>query len=185
MNARTLTGLIILLAAAVGSWYLAASLTPAETIKTPSSNLHDGFYLRSARMLGTDENGQLLYEIEAEYAEQLDELEVEFKNVQIRYAVDANVPWSLNADSAILADGERRLKLRGHVTALSEQGFSGEVTEIRTDYLEFEPDTFLAETDERVQIRIGARSLTATGMLALLEDNRLQLKSNVSGKFVP
>jgi len=36
-----------------------------------------------------------------------------------------------------------------------------------------------------VQIRIGARSLTATGMLASLQENRLELKSNVNGKFVP
>ena len=43
----------------------------------------------------------------------------------------------------------------------------------------------MAETTARVQIRIGARSLTATGMLALLKENRLELKSNVSGKFVP
>ena len=44
---------------------------------------------------------------------------------------------------------------------------------------------FLAETDERVQIRIGARSLTATGMLASLKDNQVKLKSNVRGKFAP
>ena len=57
--------------------------------------------------------------------------------------------------------------------------------EIRTPYLEFDPDNFRAETDSRVQIRIGSRSLTATGMLALLQEDRLELKSNVSGKFVP
>jgi LPS export ABC transporter protein LptC len=185
MTARTLTGLILLAAAALGSWYLARSLTPPEVIETPGSILRDGFYLRSARLLGTDDAGQLLYEIEAEYAEQLGAVEVEFQNVQIRYAPAADVPWTLNADTAIITDGQPRVRLRGHVTAVSEQGFSGEVTEIRTDYMEFEPDTFLAETDQRVQIRIGARSLTATGMLALLQDNRLQLKSNVSGKFVP
>jgi lipopolysaccharide export system protein LptC len=47
------------------------------------------------------------------------------------------------------------------------------------------PEEFLAETDERVQIRIGPRSLTATGMLASLKDNQLKLKSNVRGKFAP
>jgi len=47
------------------------------------------------------------------------------------------------------------------------------------------PGSYQAETDSRVQIRIGSRSLTATGMLALLQENRLKLKSNVSGKFVP
>ena len=68
---------------------------------------------------------------------------------------------------------------------MSSEGFDGDDTEIRTQYLEFEPDAYRAETDRRVQIRIGPRSLTATGMLALLQDNRLELKSNVSGKFVP
>jgi lipopolysaccharide export system protein LptC len=71
------------------------------------------------------------------------------------------------------------------VTAVSNEGFEGEVTEIRATLLDIDPDNYKAETDGRVQIRIGSRSLTATGMLALLQDNRLQLKSNVSGKFVP
>jgi len=46
-------------------------------------------------------------------------------------------------------------------------------------------DRYVAETDARVQIRIGARSLTATGMRAALQENRLALLSNVSGKFSP
>jgi LPS export ABC transporter protein LptC len=73
----------------------------------------------------------------------------------------------------------------GHVRAVSSEGFSGSETEIRTQYLEIYPENFLAETDERVQIRIGARSLTATGMLASLKDNQVKLKSNVRGKFAP
>jgi len=75
--------------------------------------------------------------------------------------------------------------LKGHVRAMSSEGFSGNDTEIRTQYLEIYPEEFLAETDERVQIRIGPRSLTATGMLASLKDNQLKLKSNVRGKFAP
>jgi LPS export ABC transporter protein LptC len=77
------------------------------------------------------------------------------------------------------------LTLSGHVLAVSSEGFSGQTTEIRTEWLQLEPKDYKAETDSRVQIRIGARSLTATGMVALLRDNRLELKSNVSGKFVP
>ena len=51
--------------------------------------------------------------------------------------------------------------------------------------LELSPERYVAETDERVQIRIGARSLTATGMLASLNDNTVELKSNVRGKIAP
>ena len=73
--------------------------------------------------------------------------------------------------------------LRGHVLAISSNGDRD--TEIRTQYLELDPENYRAETNERVQIRIGARSITATGMVASLQDNHLVLKSNVSGKFVP
>jgi LPS export ABC transporter protein LptC len=184
MNIRRILGLTVLATIALASGYIARSLSPAEIVDTPGSIIRDGYYLRSARMLGTDEDGKLLYEIEAEYAEQLGDKEIEFRQVRIQYAPPTNVPWTLIADTAIIGE-DQRLMLSGHVIAVSMDGFEGEVTEIRTPYLELTPDTFVAETDERVQIRIGSRSLTATGMLALLQDNRLQLKTNVSGKFVP
>ncbi len=91
----------------------------------------------------------------------------------------------MNADSATITDNGQRVTLEGHVRALSSEGFSGNDTEIRTRYLELDPENYVAETDARVQIRIGARSLTATGMLASLKENQVELKSNVSGKFAP
>lgn len=185
MTTRNVLGTAVLLVAAIGSVYLARSLTSVEPAAPAGQVARSGFYLKSARILGTDENGRRLYEIEADFAEQQPNNEIEFQNVRIQYAPNADVPWTLNADTAIIGTDRRQVRLKGNVTAISNQGFSGEVTEIRTQYLEFEPDLFKAETDQRVQIRIGSRSLTATGMLALLQNNRLQLKSNVSGKFVP
>ena len=185
MTARNIVGFIVLLVAAIGSGYLARSLTSEEEPTPPGESTRSGFYLKSARILGTDESGNQLYEIEAEYAEQQANDEIQFDNVRIEYAADTGIPWTLNADTAVIGEDRKRVRLSGHVTAISNQGFAGEVTEIRTPYLELEPDNFVAETDERVQIRIGNRSLTATGMLAMLQNNRLQLKSNVSGKFVP
>ena len=95
------------------------------------------------------------------------------------------MPWTVDADTATILPDFERVTLRGHVRAFSESGFAGDDTEIRTQYLELDPDRFIAETDQRVQIRIGARSLTATGMLASLKEDQVELKSNVSGKFVP
>lgn len=185
MTARNVIGFILVLLAAIGSVYLASSLTSTDATTAPGDAVRSGFYLKSARILGTDEAGNRLYEIEAEYAEQQANNEIQFDNVRIEYAADAGIPWTLNADTAIIGEDRKRVRLSGHVTAISNEGFAGQVTEIRTPYLEFEPDNYVAETDDRVQIRIGNRSLTATGMLAMLQNNRLQLKSNVSGKFVP
>lgn len=185
MTVRGMMGFLVLLAAAAGTWYLSQTLreTGIEVTATPASQ--GGYYLRTARVLGTDADGRLLYEIEADFAQQIPDDRIEFQDVRIRYSPESDIPWVLNADTATVSGNRDRVQLAGHVVATSQTGFSGEVTEIRTAYLEFEPENFKAETDERVQVRIGSRSLTATGMLALLQDNRLSLKSNVSGKFVP
>ncbi|MDH3351065.1 MAG: LPS export ABC transporter periplasmic protein LptC [Gammaproteobacteria bacterium] len=174
-----------LAAGAIASWYLART-NLRDNGDTPAFDAAQrGYYLKSARILGTGSDGALLYELQAEYAEQQDDDHVSFTDVRINYSPQSDVPWSVNADSATIHADQQRVVLHGHVRAVSSEGFSGNDTEIRTQHLEIDPENYLAETDERVQIRIGARSLTATGMLASLKDNRVQLKSNVSGKFAP
>lgn len=176
---------ILLGAAAAGSWYVASQIETTEITRTAPGGPTTGFYLRAARILGTDDRGELLYEIEADYAEQQENSDIEMQNVQVKYVAGAEVPWTITADEATLTDEQETLQLKGHVVAVSNEGFSGQVTEIRAPRLDIDPNTYKAETDGRVQLRIGERSLTGTGMLALLQDNRLELKSNVSGKFVP
>lgn len=185
MNTRDTVGFGLLLAGAIASWYLSESLQSTDVEVLRTQVMQNGFYLKSARILGTNSDGQLLYEIKSEYAEQLDNNEVEFRNVEIRYTAETQVPWILHADTALMAGNRDYIKLIGNVVAVSNEGFSGDVTEIRTHYLELEPTKFRAMTEEHVQIRIGMRSITATGMLAMLQTNQLQLKSDVSGNFVP
>jgi LPS export ABC transporter protein LptC len=185
LSARNLLLFGVLVAAAIGSWYVARDRGEEDTGRRGVDPVHRGFYLKSARILGTGPDGDLLYELRAQHAEEQVDGSIEFTNVRFDYSPDTDVPWTVNADSATILPVRQRVQLRGHVTATSSQGFSDSDTEIRTPYLELDPQGYIAETDERVQIRIGARSLTATGMLASLNDNRLELKSNVSGKFVP
>ncbi len=184
LTPRNVLILAILTAAALASWYLARQ-NRADEATPVFEEARRGYYLKSARILGTGPDGSLLYEIQAESAEQQTKTRIDFKTVSINYSPLSEVPWTVNADSATIEEDGQRVLLRGHVVAVSSEGFSGNDTEIRTQYLELDPEAYLAETDERVQIRIGARSLTATGMLASLKDNTLELKSNVSGKFAP
>ena len=185
MSPRTITLLIVLTAAALASWYLARDRQPAEAEGTAYDTAHQGYYLKSARILGTGEDGSLLYEIEAAYAEQAANDRIEFSDVRIRYSPDSDIPWIVNADEATLQEGAPRIALRGFVKILNSGETSADDIEIRTQYLELDPEQFIAETEDRVQIRFGTRSVTATGMLASLNDNRIELKSNVRGKIVP
>jgi lipopolysaccharide export system protein LptC len=182
MSARSIVLLVILTAAALGSWYLAQGNRGADVDELPYDTEHRGYYLKSARILGTDADGSLLYEIHADEAVQEALDRIEFTNVRIRYSPDSAVPWTVHADAATLREGDPRIALRGHVRAVGESG-NDQDTEIRTQYLELHPERYIAETDEHVQVRIGARSLTATGMLASLDENKVELKSNVRGKI--
>ncbi|MBT8100899.1 MAG: LPS export ABC transporter periplasmic protein LptC [Gammaproteobacteria bacterium] len=185
MTPRHTVMVVLLTAAALGTWYLASQHDDALSAPGVDGEQHRGYYLKSARILGTGSDGSLLYEINAVRAEQQAGNRIEFSDVRIQYSPQSEVPWTLVADSAMLFPDQNRVTLRGHVLAVSKEGFSGDETEIRTPYLELDPDQFVAETDERVQIRIGARSLTGTGMLASLKENRMEIKSNVSGRFIP
>ncbi|MBT8091242.1 MAG: LPS export ABC transporter periplasmic protein LptC [Gammaproteobacteria bacterium] len=185
ISPRNAALLVVMTAAALGSWYLARSDRSGDSDAQPYDAVHRGYYLKSARILGTGENGDLLYEIDAERAEQQTDKRIEFTDVRIRYSPGSAIPWTVNADAATLSEDSPRITLRGHVRATSNADSAENETEIRTQYLELDPERFVAETDQRVQIRIGARSLTATGMLASLNDDRIELKSNVRGKIAP
>jgi len=185
MSPRTITLIILLTAGALGSWYLARTNTPAYDDGNSPEPVHRGYYLKQARILGTGSDGSLLYEIEAEHAEQKEDNRIDFTDVQIRYSPGSNVPWSVNADQATLRKGAPRIALRGHVQFLNPGNSSDQETEIRTQYMELDPEAFTAETEARVQIRFGSRSVTATGMLASLNDDKIELKSNVRGKIAP
>lgn len=185
MAPREIVAIVVLMAGAVTSWYLSRS-SDDEAAAPSFDASHRGYYLRSARILGTGPDGSLLYELQAREAEQVGADRIAFTDVHIDYSPETDVPWRVDADSATIHTEEPAVVLlEGHVRAISSEGFSGNDTEIRTEYLEIYPEEFLAETDERVQIRIGERSLTATGMLASLQDNQVRLKSNVRGKFAP
>jgi len=183
VSPRSIVVFIVLAAATLGSWYLSRFDSHDSDRELPLNPVYRGYYLKSARILGTGSDGHALYEIRAEYAEQKEDESIEFTVVQVRYSPDSNVPWSIKADTATILPNDQRILLRGHVVAISSNG--GRDTEIRTEFLELDPENYRAETDARVQIRIGARSITATGMLASLQDNHIELKSNVSGKFMP
>lgn len=177
--------IVILTIIALATWALARQGQVDDTPDTTTDSTHRGYYLKAARLLGTGPDGALLYEIQADHAEQQDDNRIAFTDVHIDYLPSSDVPWTVDADTALIDPGQPIVQLSGHVVATSSEGFSGDDTEIRTQYLELDPERYVAETEERVQIRIGTRSLTATGMLASLKEQRVQLKSNVSGKFAP
>lgn len=184
MNYRAVAVFFALLGAAAGSWFLASTRSATAPADTVISNSREGYYLLDATLQGIGKDGKFLYKLRADEASQnKDDNTLTLKGVEISYSPDTEVPWLLIADSGVIDTGDQRIILSGNVVARSDD--ESIVTALRTSELEISPEEYLARTDKRVTIQVGDRSLSATGMLAFLNEDRIELQSNVSGKFLP
>lgn len=144
-----------------------------------------GYYMREPRLMGTGEDGHLLYRLSAASAQQaLADGVVSLSKVELRYEPADTVPWDLRAQRGQIPPDGKIIILSGNVEA-SSQPASAQPTRIRTDYLELIPDEYVARTDRGVRIERGGDMLQAQGMRAFLKEDRLQLTSDVRGRFAP
>jgi LPS export ABC transporter protein LptC len=75
------------------------------------------------------------------------------------------------------------IELSGNVVAATREADSPAAT-IRTDYLEFDPGTDIARTERKVVIEYAGSTVHATGLRAMLRQDRLELLSDVTGQYV-
>lgn len=186
MNVRFLILLFLLLAAAGGSWYLTGLSRDKQAPEVTSTPLRSGYYILDAVVRGTDADGYTRYEVRAAEATQaVRNTPIALTRIDVRYAAEPDRPWTIRADAAELDSETGALQMSGNVLARADASDSHLPIELRTETLAFDPDRDQVETPDKVQIRIGEGTLTATGLLASLRDDRIELKSNVSGKFTP
>ncbi len=184
MNIRTLLLFIALLVAAAGSWFLAGDRKPAETLGTIEADERKGYYILDAKLRGIGESGKYLYLLDADEASEDQERGViELTAVSLSYESDTEIPWDLKADSGQISTLDNSVVLRGNVIATSDH--SNLKTVLETEELSFDPQSYTVRSDKRVTLRVGSRAISATGMLAFLNEDRIEFTSNVSGKFLP
>ena len=56
---------------------------------------------------------------------------------------------------------------------------------IRTDYLELDPESYVARTARDVTVERARDTLRSQGLRVFLKEDRLQLESRVTGTFLP
>jgi len=175
--------LLLLAAGAVASGLL-LSRTEEDNAAGPSAPiLGDGYYLKDAQLVGTGDDGELLYRINTRELLQGDG-EVELVDVAFEYEPRAAVPWELRADKGRMPPEGDILRLSGKVVAVTRESDGAKAT-ILTDYLEIDPRTFVAYTDSDVTIDLDGDQVFATGMRVFLKEDRLQLIADVTGTFTP
>jgi len=184
---------------------VAAVLTSVLVYLGPSSEVAQpvtarrglGYYVKDARLTGTGPDGRILYRVTAAAAEQtLTDGSITMRNVAVAYEPAAQVPWKLKADRGQIPPDRNIIQLEGDVVATAEvavvksadppkSGTSTAPLLIRTDYLELDPEAYIARTERMVAVERSGDTLLARGMRVYLKQDRLQFQSEVRGRFLP
>jgi lipopolysaccharide export system protein LptC len=182
---RNTLGALVLISAAVATWYWRRP-APSPSIDTTPPSVPLGYYLTDAVLLGTDETGRVFYQISADRAEEHpEEQRLVLSNVRMRYMPSAEIPWRAKATSGEAPADASYLILEGKVELTSEPEDGGQPTVIQTTSLRLVPEAFLASSEQPVDVLLGSEELNAVGIKAYLKDNRLELESKVHGLFTP
>lgn len=183
---NTLIMLVLAILAAatwVATWQPAERSVPAEQVDR-SQEL--GYYVRGARILGTDEQGRVTYRI---FAERLDELpgegRLELTSVDVEYQPADETAWSISASNASSTKEISQLELVGAVELRSAPTDASKPLAIFTEKLTFRLDTSEVESRGPVEVHFGNLRLRAVGFRTDLKGDSLQLESEVHGQLLP
>jgi len=185
----------LLVAGALATSWLVFNGPSTEVEESSGPRLGLGYYVRDARLTGSGPDGRILYRVSAAAAEQLlADGTITMQDVAVDYEPAAQVPWKLRADRGQIPPDRNIIALAGDVTATTAAspattGGGGRSSAapllIRTDYLELDPEAYIARTERTVAVERDRDTLRARGMRVYLKQDRLQFNSEVHGRFLP
>ena len=188
----------LLLGAALLTGFIVLRSPSTEEPTSPRARLGLGYYVKGARLSGTGPDGQILYRVTTMAAEQLlADGTITMRDVNVDYEPAAQVPWKLKADRGQIPPDRNIIELMGNVVASTEATAFGPAAAgaqgrsnaapllIRTDYLELDPEAYIARTERLVAVERSRDTLHARGMRVYLKQDRLQFNAEVRGRFLP
>lgn len=184
MNWRNAFIALALACAAAATWYWSRPPAPAQTQAPTGDGAPLGYYLRGARLMGTDEDGRITYTLAADRVdEQPGQERLELTGVTIDYRPETGVSWEVRAARATAPKSGSDLTLSGNVELRNESAAGRPPTVITADSLRV--TEFVAESPAPIEVRIGDDVLRAVGLRVDLKGDHLQLESEGHGRFVP
>jgi LPS export ABC transporter protein LptC len=156
---------------------------PRDTDVSPGvERTPPGYYLKDAVITDTTERGTPSVRLAARRIEQQPaDGSIDLDDVHVEYLAVPERHWMLTADTGHVPAGSSTIEFAGNVTLESkDQPQSAVVT---TDDLAIDTATSVATTDAAVSIELSGHRVLARGLRADLEHDRVELESDVSGRF--
>lgn len=178
----TLLSVLTLLAAL--SFEYQQQSTPVAGKSTQPQNAEPDFYLTQAASVQFDENGGLRYRFNAEKLEHFpkgDYTLVETPDVTLFHR--DGTPWYINANQGRITSGSDTIKLWDDVVI--RRATPQDPLQMNTRTLTIVPEQDIAKTKQDVVITNRTGRIDATGMKAYIDENRMELLSNVRVRHEP
>ncbi len=159
---------------------------PAAAGMAMISAQNPGYSARDATLVETGADGLPMYTLHAAEIRQqpasqialLDRVEMQFRDAAGRL-------WQGRADEARVVDQAAEIDLSGTVTLTGLLPGTGELARISTDQLSVDTRTDVVTTRDPVTLEWDGQQVRARGLVAQLRAQRIQLESNVRGRYVP
>jgi LPS export ABC transporter protein LptC len=176
--------MVVLAALAVATWLYGRVPSTTERPLPAEGTQPLGYYLRAARMLGTDEQGRIAYRILADNLEELPEQQrLKLDGVRIEYVPADADSWLISATAGSGPKDGSELELNGNVSLRSEPRDGGKAVVIAAETLRFFPQSSSAESETPVTISVGDWHIEAGRLRTHLKGDVVELESKVHGKL--
>lgn len=178
-----LAGLPLLLIPAIIVGVATQVRTPPSkpALQIPEPPPEADYYLRDAQLSSMDEQGQLLYRVNAANVLHFPDQSIRMSEVEVSYL---NGPWTLTAAQGLIPPGEESLKLSGDVRMHGTLR-SGENVRLRTDDIRIRFAQRQIDTQSTVHMNSDTVTASATGLQTDMAGRELKLLSAVQVTYAP
>ena len=145
-----------------------------------------GYSLKDAEITETDATGQARYTVRAAHAQQNPGSgEIALEHIRMQMRDQRGGEWNLDANAGRMPEDAATVALFGDVVLSGAVGARQDPINVRTEKLDVDTRTERISTDALVTIAVTGGELLARGLKADLKNRRVQLESDVHGRFHP
>lgn len=186
MTWKLFGAVLFLVAVAVATaWLLRQTELQSLQAEQPKTHVPD-YYFTDATVTSLDQTGRPASElVSPRIIHHPDDDSVESFQPKMRYFTKNGPPWYAVADHGMEPTGGNLVYLDGNVVMTHPDQGDGPPLVVNTEHLKVDLTTNIASTDDPVAIHKGSSQTHGIGMDGYMQDNRMVLRTKVTGLYVP
>ena len=176
----------VLVAVAIGSFWLLRELEPGAPGETPSPLHVPDFYMENFETTTMGVDGTPKRNLKARYMAHFPDTDThEFESPYMLLYREEGPPWHVQSERGWLSSGGDVMLLLGKVHIWRNNVSGTKELDVETEDLRVLPDSSYGETDQLVVITTPTSRTTGVGMKAYMAESRMELLNDVRTRFQP